>query len=277
MSTRKRIARVFPTKTSMSPTDKNAYFGPPDLFTSDYDEAHVSVTFSWDLERAYWLERQWESVCPVKMGGLAIDQKEGNGFIPGEYLKKGIVITSRGCPFKCSWCLVDHPLREINIEEGNIIQDNNILACSKSHLDKVFQMLSHQKRIEFSGGLDSRLLTDEIVERLRGLKIYQLWLSYDHPDRREILIKATQKLKKYFTRNQIRCYVLVGFNNDSLEKAEERLREAWLIGTLPFAMRYRTPMKNWKDSFLYYQREWNLFARKWTRPAIIKTRMKRVA
>ena len=171
MSTRKRIARVFPTKTSMSPTDKNAYFGPPDLFTSDYDEAHVSVTFSWDLERAYWLERQWESVCPVKMGGLAIDQKEGNGFIPGEYLKKGIVITSRGCPFKCSWCLVDHPLREINIEEGNIIQDNNILACSKSHLDKVFQMLSHQKRIEFSGGLDCRLLTDEIVERLRGLKI----------------------------------------------------------------------------------------------------------
>lgn len=268
-----RIARVFPTKTNMSPIDKNAYFGPPDLFIPHYDEAHISVTFSWDLERAYWLKRQWESVCSVKMGGLAIDQKEGDGFVPGRFLKKGITITSRGCPFKCPWCLVDHPIREINIEEGNIIQDNNILACSKSHLDKVFQMLSHQRRIEFSGGLDSRLITDEIVEKLRSLKIYQLWLSYDCPDRKKTLIKAVQKLKRYFKRNQIRCYVLVGFNNDSLEKAEERLREAWEIGTLPFAMRYRTPKTNWKDSFLFYQREWNLFARKWTRPAIIKTRM----
>lgn len=269
-----KIARVFPTKTSMSPLDRDAYFGAPDLFTPDYDEAHISVTFSWDLERAYWLERQWESVCPVKMGGLAIDQKEGNGFVSGKYLKRGITITSRGCSFKCPWCLVDHPIREINIEEGSIIQDNNILACSKVHIEKVFQMLSHQTRIEFSGGLDSRFITDEIVEKLRFLKIYQLWLSYDHPDRRKSLIKAVKKLSKYFNRNQIRCYVLVGFNNDSLEKAEERLRDAWEIGTLPFAMRYRAPKTNWKDSFLFGQREWNLFVRKWTRPAIIKSKMK---
>ena len=83
-----------------------------------------------------------------------------------------------------------------------------------------------------------------------------------------------QKLEKYFKRDQIRCYVLIGYHGDTLEKAEARLGRAWEIGTLPFAMRYRGPKNNWKDSFIFNEREWNLFTRKWTRPAIIKTRMK---
>ncbi len=49
-----RIARVFPTKTSMSPTDPLAFFGPPtlDAIAAEPDEVHISVTFSWDLEKA---------------------------------------------------------------------------------------------------------------------------------------------------------------------------------------------------------------------------------
>ncbi|MHC4464651.1 MAG: hypothetical protein ACYS30_24960 [Planctomycetota bacterium] len=34
------------------------------------------------------------------------------------------------------------------------------------------------------------------------------------------------------------------------------------------------PELNFKDTFVYTDRGWNLLARKWTRPAIIKTRMK---
>ena len=49
-----RIARVFPTKTSMSPTDPLAFFGAPtlDAIAAEPDEVHISVTFSWDLEKA---------------------------------------------------------------------------------------------------------------------------------------------------------------------------------------------------------------------------------
>ena len=270
-----RIARVFPTKTSMSPLDQDAYFGQPGLFVSQaYDEVHISVAFTWDIEKASWLKKQWEMVAPVKVGGPAIDGEPTNGFDAGVYLKRGVTITSRGCPNRCPWCFVEHNLIELtDFPEGNIIQDNNLLACSIAHLDKVFDMLSHQSQINFSGGLESARITDEIVERLRALNVYQLWLSYDHANAEKSLKKAVDKLKKYFRRNQIRCYVLVGFYGDTLDKAEARLRRAWEIGTLPFAMRYRTLKTNWKDSFLFNQREWNLFARKWTRPAIIKTRM----
>jgi len=271
-----KIARVFPTKTSMSPMDVDSYFGPPGLFTlQGYKEIHISVAFTWDLDKANWLKKQWQMIAPVKIGGPAIDGEPTNGFKVGMYLKKGITITSRGCHFRCPWCLVKQDLIEMDdFPQGNIIQDNNLLACSLPHIDKVFQMLSHQRAIEFSGGLDPRFIFDKTVEALRGLKIHQLWLSFDHPDRTIYLKRAVQKLKKYFTRNKIRCYVLVGYYGDTIEKAEMRLRKAWEIGTLPFAMRYRLPKNNWKDSFIFNQREWNLFTRKWTRPAIIKTRMK---
>ena len=48
-----RIARVFPTKNSMSPTDKDAYFDvPPRIGLPEYDEVHISVAFTWDLKKA---------------------------------------------------------------------------------------------------------------------------------------------------------------------------------------------------------------------------------
>lgn len=270
-----RTARVFPTKTSMSPTDRDAYFGEPDLFTPDYDEIHVSVTFTWDTKKAWELAWQWEHIAPVKIGGVAINGEPTNGFEAGQYLKKGVVITSRGCPNRCPFCLVNQDLIELDdFPKGNIIQDNNLLACSNKHLDKVFNMLSHQSRVNFSGGLESWRITDKIIERLRGLKIYQIWLSFDHPTNEKPLKRAVYKLQKHFKRDQIRCYVLIGFHGDTLEKAESRLRKAWETGTLPFAMRYRINKDSWDNSFLFREREWNLLARKWTRPAIIKAMMK---
>lgn len=52
------IARVFPRKTAMSPTDALAFFGPPtieniaDCIKAGVTEVHISVTFTWDLEKA---------------------------------------------------------------------------------------------------------------------------------------------------------------------------------------------------------------------------------
>ena len=272
-----KIARVFATKTKMCPTDEDAYFGPPDLFTLCYDEVHISITFTWDKPKGVILWNEWSRYAKtIKIGGPAFDN-QGSNFISGMYLKKGVTITSRGCPNNCPWCFVpkrEGKIRELLIVEGNIVQDNNLLACSKEHIRKVFDMLEAQRQVDFAGGLESARVTDEIVEMLRGLKIYQIWLAYDHPNAEKPLQGAVNKLSKYFKRDKIRCYVLIGYEGDTLEKAEARLRRAYEIGTKPFAMRYRTSDPKWNGTYLFKERAWNLLQRQWTRPAIYYRIMK---
>ena len=264
-----RIARVFPTKTSMSPDDSDAYFSTPELFMPPYDEIHISVTFTWDINHAKWLAKQWEKIAPVKIGGVAIDG-EGSGFNPGMYVRKGIVKTSVGCPNNCRWCFVNKPLKELEVHPGSNIIDNNLLACSGSHINKVFQMLKNQNNIQFSGGPENSRINEKIVDKLRGLKIGQLFLAYDHPMNFSHLKKAVSILSKYFKRDKIRCFVLIGFRNDTIEKAKERLIEAWEVGTLPFAMLYR----NRKGGFPGPYKEWRRIHKVWSRPAFTKAYVK---
>ena len=90
-----RTIRVFPRRTKATPTDDLTYIGYPTMF-AEADEAHISVAFTWDLEEAEHLEKEWRYVAPVTVGGPATAQR-GEDFTPGKYLTDGYVITSRGC------------------------------------------------------------------------------------------------------------------------------------------------------------------------------------
>jgi len=261
----------------MTPTDEDAFVGEPPLGCPVYDEVHISVCFTWDIGVAHYLARQWGSYGRIKLGGPAFGHSNGD-FIPGRYLKQGVTITSRGCPNKCWFCLVpkrEGGIRELPIKPGRIVQDDNLLACSDKHIDAVFDMLhKNQSQIEFSGGLESLRVTPRIAEKLSVLRIRHIWLSYDTPDDKEPLRIAVENLRPFFNRKQIRCYVLIGYPGDTINKAEERLKCTWRIGTLPFAMRYRKPTKSFNKSFVYHERGWNLLTRQWTRPKIIESIMK---
>ena len=259
-----KIARVFPTRTSMTPTDVDAYFSHPKLNTHVYDEVHISCQFTWDMQKARDLAVQWRSYGKVKLGGVAFDGESDQPFVSGMYLKKGITITSRGCVNNCSFCMVRKELIEFdNFPEGNIIQDNNILACSDHHWRLVLDMLKKQKAIEFKGGLEKYRITPKIAEDLRGLRIKSLWLACDQPNGIEPLRKAVTMLRKAgFTQNHIYCYVLIG--NDMAEN-EHRLRAVFEMGAMPFAQLFRN-----KENDIEYSKEWKRFARTWSRPAAYK-------
>ncbi|MFH0960942.1 MAG: hypothetical protein V1897_19835 [Pseudomonadota bacterium] len=263
-----KVARVFPTKTNMSPTDEHAYFDVPGLFTPKYDEVHISTTFTWDIPKAKYLAEAWREHGEVRVGGPAFGDPGGE-FMPRMYLKPGVTITSRGCPNKCGFCFVpkrEGEIRTLKIKTGNIIQDNNLLACPKDHIFNVFEMLKSQTAIEFQGGLDVDYITEEIAQALSELKIKQLFLAYDYGRlRRRSLVNAVDKLSRHFSRDKIRCFVLIGYGDDTLEKAEVRLKDAWEIGTLPFAMLFKDENKT------EHYWEWRQLQRRWSRPAITKS------
>jgi hypothetical protein len=271
-----KIIRVFPRRTNATPDDENVRINTvPSLF-DEADEVHISVTFTWDIPRAEYLAQQWSMVANVKIGGPAYNERGGN-FIPGMYMKHGYVITSRGCPNRCWFCSVPkregYQLRELPITDGWIVTDDNLLACSSEHIDKVFEMLKRQpKRPQFVGGLEAKLLTPEIALCLKELNPITMFFAYDTPDDYEPLVQAGKYLHDagFKKANQIgRCYVLIGYKGDTFEKAEKRLKQTWKAGFMPFAMLYR----NEKEQ---YCRQWKIFQREWVNPYIVGYKLKRI-
>jgi hypothetical protein len=258
------MIRVFPRATKWTPDDELVFVGNPPLFRPHNQPVYISVTFTWDIPEAERLWRNWSQYyAPVWVGGPAFNDPGGE-FDPGIFIKKGITITSRGCCWKCPWCFVpkrEGEIRELEIKEGWIIQDNNLLACSKYHIESVFQMLSKQKHpIEFSGGLDGHFLSTWHIDWFKKLKIGQLWFACDHSESFKRLEKISDLISD-FPEKKKRCYVMIGFDNETIFEAEKRLEKVYSMGFLPFSQLYQGEEKQ------EYPKEWQKLNRKWSRPA----------
>lgn len=235
------------------------FFDQPDLFVPEVDEVHVSVTFTGDKERAESLAETWKHVAPVTIGGPAYDDPGGE-FVPGRYLKKGYVITSRGCPNKCWFCSVwkrSGDVKELDITEGWIMQDDNILACSENHIRSVFEMLSRQTNPVRLNGMEAKLLKEWHVDLIWDLKPQQMFFAYDTDDDLEPLVNAGKMLRyANRTRSSCSCYVLIGYRGDTVNKAEKRCLQAWDAGFMPFAMLYSDKNGKVDEDFKKFQRQW---------------------
>ena len=259
-----------PNPNKMSPL--NCRDVPCDTKVRPWDDVLISCVFTWDKPVAESMGEYYRYIgATVQIGGPAYDDRGGE-FVPNLFTAPGVVITHRGCPRNCPWCYVPgregQAIRHIPIHEGNILQDNNFLACNQDHREKVYSMLRKQRAISFRGGLDARLLRDSDIEAIRGLRLFDIWTAYDSIENTKT-IPAIQKLRAAgIPQNKIRCYVLFGFDeNDTFSKAQERARDVYEAGGLPFAQLY--DKHNGPD-----KKTWERLARTWSRPADYKTLMK---
>jgi hypothetical protein len=263
------VIRVFPRRTTATPTDDRAFIGYPPMFLPDADEVRVSVTFSWDRDTGERLADAWTATgLPVSIGGPAYNLP-GEEFVPGLYLKRGYTITSRGCPNHCWFCAVpkrEGGLRELVIVDGWIVQDDNLLACSEAHVRAVFAMLKrHPQRAELRG-LEAKELKPWHVDLIADLKPGRMYFAYDTPDDLEPLRQAGAMLRegglRAGTSHDICAYVLIGYPGDTMDAAEARLFETWAAGFFPFAMLHRDQRGDARP-------DWAHFQRRWTRPQIV--------
>jgi hypothetical protein len=265
-----KILRVFPRRTNATPIDWLSHIGSPDLFSEGKapDEVHISCVFTWDLPKAEKLCTEWSRIAPSKIGGPATGMR-GDDFVPGRYLKQGYVITSRGCPNRCWFCSVwrreGEAIRELPITEGWNVLDDNLLACSEGHIRGVFAMLARQgRRPFFTGGLEAAKLEPWHVEELVKLNPAEMFFAYDTPNDKEPLFEAGKMLKAagFKICHPLRCYVLVGYPNDTFDKAEARFYDCIRAGFMPMAMLYRDQSGDRDPA-------WVRFAWPWLRPAAI--------
>lgn len=265
-----KFIRVFPRKTKWTPDDELAFVGDPPLFRPPEMPVKISVAFTWDIPEAERLYHSWKRFySDVDLGGPAFGEQEKE-FVPGRFLKMGAVITSRGCGNQCWFCEVwkrNGTVRELPITEGWNLMDDNILQCSNDHFLKVCDMISRQpERPIFSGGLDSKVLTEEHVKKILSLRPKRLYLAYDTEDDFEPLISAA---KNFFssglsiTSHTLSAYCLIGYPEDTQRKAEKRLKAILSLGIVPMAMLYRDEKGKHQDN------SWLGFQKKWARPRLI--------
>lgn len=271
----KMIARVFPRVTRATPVDSLAFYGEPPLFIDGITQVHISVAFTYDLPRAEYLARAWSRIAPVSIGGPATGMAGGD-FVPGMYLKKGYVITSRGCDNRCPHCFVwqrEGNVRELPVTNGWNVLDDNLLACSPEHIREVFAMLDRQKHAaEFTGGLEAAKLKRWHVEAMCNLKRKpeQMFFAYDDAEDWDPLVVAVEMLreagfgltKKGTFNHDLRCYVLIGYRGDTFDAAEKRLQQVRELGFFEMAMLYRGD-----DGKV--DREWRRFQRLHANPVIM--------
>jgi len=218
------------------------------------NSAFLSVVFSWGLPIAYQQAIFYKTQgLTVYAGGPAVTHNPDylsdvalcEGGIPDAIARHNpsATFTSRGCVRNCKFCLVpkiEGKLRELDEWPIRpIVCDNNFLACSKAHFDRVVDRLKPLKGVDFNQGLDARLLTNYHASRLMELDLSYLRLAWDHIGYESLFMSAFETLlKAEFPPDLVRVYMLVGFR-DTPADAVYRLQTIADLGALPCIMRYQ--------------------------------------
>jgi hypothetical protein len=159
---------------------------------------------------------------------------------------------TRGCPNKCSWCIVPEKEGKIrqnaDIEEfldgkkSAILMDNNVLA-SEFGLQQIEKIISLKIKVDFNQGLDARLIDRPIAKLLSKVRwLKPVRLSCDTLNMIKPVKKAMRYLREYnCTPQNYYCNVLVQDIDSAMRRV--KLLQKWDLD--PFAQPYidYTPKK----------------------------------
>jgi len=229
--------------------------------------AYLSVVFTWQLPEALrWAAFYRTQGLHVRAGGpavmlnpefLARAAHEVGGDMPTlARHNPDATFTSRGCIRRCPFCAVPriepHFVELTDWKPRPIVCDNNLTACSKHHFNDVVDRLKHVPGVDFTQGLDARLLTDHHAQRLAELDISKVRLAWDHTRDEKHVYDAIMALRTAgIGKKQIAVYVLVGFDDtpqDAIYRCET-LKRKW--GIHPRPMRFQPLDAMTKNSYVH--------------------------
>jgi len=157
-----------------------------------------------------------------------------------------------------------------NWEPKPIIQDNNLLACSKAHFDKVIDSLRGVAGIDFNQGLDARLLTDSHAQRLAELDLSFVRLAWDHTPNEGVVMQAIEMVRRAgIPKGKVRVYILIGYD-DTPSDALYRLSELKDMRISTNVQRYQPLDALEKNTYIapgWTGRELQRYSRYWNRQA----------
>ena len=158
---------------------------------------------------------------------------------------------SRGCPRNCGFCLVSDKEGRRSIQVADLAEfwngqkevkllDANLLACP-DHEKLILQLAESRAYVDFSQGLDIRLITPDNVALLNRVRTKTVHFAWDNPDmdltpyfRRFLELTAIKNFRKR------KVYVLTNYGSTH-EQDLYRVETLRHMGYDPYVMVYDRP------------------------------------
>lgn len=161
-----------------------------------------------------------------------------------------VSMTSRGCPRGCSFCHVASKEGRCSVKVANVsgfwngqkeirILDPNITAC-RDKRDLMKQYIETDALLDFTQGLDIRLLNDDDIADINKMRLRTLHFAWDNPE--DDLEDKFKNFAKGFRRksNIGMVYCLTNYNS-TLEQDLYRIYTLRDMGYDPYVMIYNKP------------------------------------
>lgn len=242
---------------------------PGDLDLLWADEVYLSVIYSWDLPLAASVANQARRLgTMIKIGGPAaeynaewveahIGERPWRGVHPCADVQienPRMTWTSRGCIRRCDFCIVwrieGDDIVELPDEQWTpapMLMDNNFLACSEAHQERVIRRLaaSGLKRVDFNQGLDARLYTPDFRRLLEehGVTLTKWRFAYDNAEDWTAVQRAIEDVQAAGVGYQdISVYVLYNYREtpeDAIARCECVIGDRDVPLACPWPMAYK--------------------------------------
>lgn len=156
---------------------------------------------------------------------------------------------TRGCPRGCSFCVVGEKEGKCSVKVADLkefwngqkeikLLDPNLLAC-KDWKDLSQQLIDSGAWVDFTQGLDIRVMTQEKADIIRHVKVKQVHFAWDQYKDKEMIVERFKWFKEVtgWDYRKMSVYVLTGFNT-TLDQDLERTYMLRDLGYSPYVMIY---------------------------------------
>ena len=260
------------------------------LFSGHMDRVYASKVFSFTPDYEYYIDadeviKGGSGYCIELEDGKEIYYAERDRQLPPEIehiypdyslypeLTKDIAygFMSRGCPRGCNFCHVaskegrkSYKVADLsefwNGQKNIVLLDPNTIACP-DWIDILQQLIDSGAWVDFSQGVDIRLMTEEKAEMIKRIKIKNIHFAWDRYEDRDKIVPKFKMFSELtgWDRRKMAVYVLTNFDTN-IDQDLERIYTLRELGYWPYVMIYDKEHTKSTDTVRKLQRWVNMRA-----------------
>lgn len=183
---------------------------------------------------------------------------------------------TRGCPRGCGFCIVAGKEGRRSMKTADLSEwwngqkyvkllDPNLLACPE-HLDLLGQLAESGAWVDFTQGIDCRLLTEENIGAINKIKLKDIHFAWDYMQESESVLNGLKLYSKIASRKVHGAfgtvYILTNYNT-TMDDNLYRIYNLRDLGYDPYVMIYDKPnapkeiryLQRWCNNRLIYKSE----------------------